>query len=249
MTSSPPSQQPDHPRRRVLAAVGLLIAGCAGNPNRISPPEQPLRAATVRSGERWRYQRINRFNNEPLGEILAEVIQVQPQVIVQLTDQAGQDWGREIYSAPWQIIQEPFYNQTLRFAEPVPLLPPLPTGSQPGSTRTSYQIDSGNRARPWTARLETRGWERISVPAGQYDCLRVERTIYFQPEQASRFDARRVETLWYAPAVNRWVKRDWTGFYLDETTLSDRRTALPLEDREDSVSWILLEHQPAPIAG
>ncbi len=87
------------------------------------------------------------------------------------------------------------------------------------------------------------------MPAGQFDCLRIDRTIYFEPRQLGRFNARPVESLWYAPAVNRWVRRDWTGFYLDETTISDRRTALPIEEREDSVSWVLLEHQAAPVSG
>ncbi len=244
-------------RRRVLAAFGALpvtlsgfLSACASNPNRIDPPAAaPVQPKAVRSGERWRYQRINRYNDEPLGEILAEVTQVQPRLVVRLTGQDGRLWGEEIYSEPWQVIQEPTYNELLRFSEPVRLLPPELKPGQSARQRTGYQVDGHSARRGWDARLSVSGWERITVPAGQFDCLRIDRTIYFEPRQLGRFNARRVESLWYAPAVTRWVRRDWTGFYLDETTISDRRTALPIEEREDSVSWVLLEHQAAPVSG
>lgn len=197
-------------RRWALGALTVLpwaMLGCTGTGNRIDPPIGFQRAPAPRSGERWRYQRINRFNHQPLGEILAEVIQTEPEVIVRLSDTQGAVWGEEIYSQPWQVTQEPIYNETLRFSDPVRLLPEQLAVGKSHVIQTTYRLGDDQHFRAWESRLEVPGWERISVPAGQFDCLRVQRTIYFEPNQMSRFDARRIDTLWYAPAVNRWVQR------------------------------------------
>lgn len=252
-SNAPPSHNAK--RRATLATLTglpLVIAACTTKGNWIEPPVGLPSTPVARSGERWRYQRINRYNDEPLGEILAEVVQVEPELRVRLTDNQGQIWGEEIYTQPWQILQEPLYNETLRFADAVPLIPEQLAVGASSAIKTAYQVgtQSGSKAamRSWHSEIKAIGWERISVPAGQFESLRVARTTYFEPSQMGRFNARRVETLWYAPAVNRWVQREWTGFYLDESSLPDNRKFLHVEDREDSVKWVLLEHQSAPVA-
>jgi len=245
MTSS------NFPRRRLLgslAALPFFGVACSTPTNQIAAPTRAPASPAVLSGETWRYRLINRYNDLPIGEILAEVVQVEPELTVTLTDQDGQAWGVERYTSPWQIIQEPFYNETLQFAQPLSLLPPnLAIGEQTQSS-TRYQLTNDGTARRWDSRVRAVAWERIRVPAGQFDCLRVERIAYFDPAGVSRSQARRVETLWYAPRINRWAMREWTGFYLDEATLSEKRTALPPEEREDSVRWELLQHLAAPVA-
>lgn len=239
------------PRRRLLgslAALPFFTAACSTPTNRIAAPTRAPAPPGVLSGETWRYRLINRYNNLPIGEILAEVTQVEPELTVTLTDQDGQRWGEEKYASPWEVIQEPIYNETLQFAQPIPLLPPnLAVGEQTQST-TRYQLTNDGTSRHWDSRLKAVGWERIRVPAGQFDCLRIERIAYFEPSGVSKSQARRVETLWYAPRINRWALREWTGFYFDETSLSDKRNAIRFEEREDSVRWELLQHLAAPVA-
>jgi len=238
-------------RRRLLAslaALPLVGVGCAAPVNSIAPPRRAPDPPGVLSGESWRYRLINRYNDLPIGEMLAEVTQVEPMLRVALTDQDGQRWGEEVYASPWQVVQEPFYNETLRFAQPVSLLPPGLAVREKTHTLTQYRLSDDGPARRWDSRARAVGWERIRVPAGQFDCLRVERTSYFDPAGLSKIRARRVETLWYAPRINRWAMREWTGFFLDETTLSDHRSALPIEEREESVRWELLQHLAAPVA-
>lgn len=82
-------------------------------------------------------------------------------------------------------------------------------------------------------------WEEVRVPGGRFDALRVDRRIAFTHSDFWRIDSQRSETLWYAPAVNRWVQREWTGIY--------RQYGLPRYGgrREDWVRWRLLEYVPA----
>ncbi|MFK7962380.1 MAG: hypothetical protein AB8C46_00290 [Burkholderiaceae bacterium] len=241
----------DSSRRKLLgslAALPFVSAACSTPRNQIAAPTKAPSPPGVLSGETWRYRLINRYNDLPVGEVLAEVTQVEPKLTVSLTDQNGESLGQEIYASPWQVVQEPFYNETLQFSQPVPLLPPdLAVGAQSQMT-TRYSLGEDGRTRRWDSRTRAVGWERIQVPAGQFDCLRIERIAYFEPAGLSKIRARRVETLWYAPRINRWAMREWTGFFIDETTVSDKRSALPIEEREDSVRWVLLQHLAAPVA-
>ncbi len=190
---------------------------------------------------------INRYNDEPIGQVLAELVQTSPELVVQLTDAAGSVRGNEVYSRAWDVLQEPTYGESLRFRQPVPLLPDELAVGVRRDTVTTYDLPGSSFTRRWQASLEAVGWERIQVPAGQFDCLRIERSIAWDHYGQSRFAARRIETLWYAPLVNRWVLREWTGFYQDETT-ADTRWLMRPDEREDSVRWALTEHIPAPIA-
>ena len=240
-------------RRHALATMAgmpLVLAGCAAPANQIAAPAGFIAAPAIRSGQRWRYQRINRFNDEPVGELLAEVVQVSPQLVVRLSDAQNKVWGEEIYTEPWRILQEPFYNEQLRFDAPVPLLPEqLAVGATAAASAQYRTPGGGTQGRPWRSTLKAIGWERITVPAGQFDCLRIERKSRFEPHQMGRFRAYRDEILWYAPAVNRWVQRQWAGFYLDETTLPDPGSGFSTEEREDTVRWVLVDYQSAPVAG
>lgn len=230
-------------------AAGLLPAGvvaCAAPANRIAAPSGFLPPPAPRPGERWRYRLINRFNELPTGDVLAEVTAGLPELVVTLTAGNGQAMGSEVHDGAWNIVREPTYGQTLLFDQPVPLLPrSLAVGSR-STTITSYRLPAGSIVRSWRAQLTAVGWERIVVPAGRFDCLRIDRTIHFDHYDMGRLNARRVESLWYAPVMNRWVMREWAGFYNDESSLDRRRFAIG--EREDSVRWELVEHVPAPMA-
>jgi hypothetical protein len=62
------------------------------------------------------------------------------------------------------------------------------------------------------------GWEKITVPAGEFDAMKVELTAFYQGEEVGTNggSGQLKETLWFAPAVNNFVKleyqdSDWQG--------------------------------------
>ncbi|MGH6692454.1 MAG: hypothetical protein ACREF4_17440, partial [Gammaproteobacteria bacterium] len=58
------------------------------------------------------------------------------------------------------------------------------------------------------------GWERIKVPAGEFDALRVKRTVYFDYyDYTTRGRSEFIEYEWYAPAVKQAVRREAYGVY------------------------------------
>jgi|GEM_PF-2545392 len=266
-------------RRKLLragAALGLsapILSACASRPvNRIPAPSGFIPEPRPLSGERWRYAIINRYNGETIDEVTATVSQVYPETTIELVDRNGKKLPSERYDSPWQIRQEPFYNETLVFDQSVPLIPrKLAVGAQE-THETQFRLPGSDNPHPWVVTLSVDGWERLKVPAGTYDTVRIDRQISFESPDLFRRGSRRVDTIWYAPVVNRWVRREWTGYYFEDGPdpfgLFDRHgfyghgyhlrrdksllfgfgSRHMQEEREDSISWVLLQHQAAPVA-
>lgn len=228
---------PDLARRRALAAGLALVAGCAAEGTSIAPPAGGVGEPRVRVGDRWRYSVIERFRGREIGPVTARVDAVEPRIVVELFDDAGTVVGSEAYAGAWNVLFEPAYDRAQAFEVPVTLLPPGAAPGASGRVTTHYQVAGDPQPLHWSERLDVRGWESVEVPAGRFDALRIERRIGFQHREAWRANSQRLDTLWYAPAVNRWVRRTWSGTY----RTGPNSGVLT----EDSVEWRLLSYVTA----
>ncbi|HQD84413.1 MAG TPA: hypothetical protein PK929_15265 [Quisquiliibacterium sp.] len=232
------SHRPALPARRALLISGAaLLAGCA-TPQFVAPPAAPVPPPTVRVGDRWRYQVVDRYSGRVTGLRAMQVAALQPQLRVAVTDGNDRPLAEETYARPWEVVQEPGYDLVQIFTQPIPVVPqPIAVGA---SARISgaYRLPGQDDQYFWSEWIDAPGWERIRVPAGEFEALRIERRIAFTHSDRWRLSAQRSETLWYAPAVNRWVRREWTGNYL---WYGMRRSPL----REDWVAYELIDYAPA----
>ena len=239
---------PDVRRRHLLMAGAAAVAvpwlsGCAG-PRYLPGPATPPPEPRPNVGERWRYERFNVFNGQSLGLQVATLNarEADGRFSVRLDDGQGRVLGDEWYVGAWQALVELSFDQPQSYARPVPLLPsPLAVGAG-GSVTTEYRVPGASGSFYWSQWLRAPGWERVVVPAGQFDCLRVERMINFRHSDVFREMPQRRDTIWYAPEVRRWVRREWTGYYYWPGHP-------PARLQEDWVVWQLLDHTPAPVAG
>lgn len=230
-----------------LPAIGL--AGCATrspNPELARQFEQPR----VRVGDRWRYREINRYNRLALADVEVTVTATAPltcSVRRTRSDSTAGEIARpdalleEVYAAPWAVDHEPTYDLTMDFADPMPLLPTSLRVGETEYSKTSYTVRGYSGSYRWTQHLKALDVERIATPGGSYDCLRVRRMIWFDYPDVFRFGSARVDNVWYAPEVNRWVRREWTGDYQHETSLGKSGS----RRREDWVRWDLVAYEPA----
>lgn len=226
------------PRRRLLLAAGaaMVLPGCATRrfeaaPSGVFPAHAP------RVGQQWRYAEINLYNGTQRAELLARCVESDAKGIrIRLADGNGRERDDEIWADASRIVQEPSYDFTLLFEQPIPVLPiPLAAGGS-SNLHTRYRA----KASPdfpfwWNDWLVAPGWQRIRVRAGEFLALRVERMIRFQHADISREDYRRWDTAWYVPEQRRWVLREWTGQWL--------MSGGPIRPliREDRVRWELIE--------
>lgn len=231
---------PRFDRRRLLIAAAALPAACAAPQFDAPPPGAGGVLRRPRVGQRWRYAEIDRYNGRQRDELLAQVVESQPErVRITLSGGAVRKRDDEIYAAAMRIVQEPAYDFTQVFEQPVPVMPETLAAGPATLLRTRYHTTFSPHDRlPWSDWLVARGWQRVRVPAGEFDALRVERLIHFQHVDIWREDCQRYDNAWYAPEVGRWVLREWTGRYLMPSG-PDRTVAY-----EDWVRWELLDWQP-----
>ena len=103
------------------------------------------------------------------------------------------------------------------FTNPYPAyMFPLDTGKS-----WSVRVDAVNPAtgRRNSVRIDGQvvGAERISVPAGAFDTIKIKRRVYAGDWNTFTFETNIYETEWYAPALGRAVRSETTSEYLDSS--------------------------------
>lgn len=222
-------------------ALGALGAGCAGLPAVPAPAgAEPLPQPALRVGDRWRYRLTDLYTGATVGEAQVDLVAAAPELRLRVDRGDGRPALEERYADAWTVVAETIYDAPLRFEAPMPVVPPGARAGLRSSSRTRYHSEYASRALDWSQRLRVVGWERVEVPAGTFDALRIERMIDFAHPDFFRFGAERVDVLWYAPQVGRWVLREWTGSYMPGSPVPQRGRA-----REERTRWSLVAWQPA----
>jgi hypothetical protein len=232
------------PARRALLAAAAALPACGALPQGTAPAG-PVPSPVVRVGDRWRYQLTERSRGRWLDEPTFEVVEVAPEIRLAVTSRRGGPPVEERFSSAWAALVETLYGFSYEFAAPVPLVP-SPVGTGFGSTVTTYRDPGTGRRRRWSQRLTGGGWERVEVPAGAFDCLRIGRVVAFEHVDPNRSSATMSDTLWYAPQAHRWVQREWRGEYISLGLSGGDNAPEGTQGREDWLLWQLTAYQPAP---
>jgi hypothetical protein len=84
--------------------------------------------------------------------------------------------------------------------------------------------------------MGVQGWEKITVPAGEFVALRFQTLINFQSDDPNKVDCVRKEVIWFSPQIGRWVARETSGSYQIQSQIG----AVLLED---SYQWQLSSYK------
>lgn len=229
-------------RRKLILSLLTLPAGCAIQPLpalRSAPtaaPPQPVAIRMPAVGQRWTYRRYNGFNSALLATEDEEVMAVGPQVTVRrrsdatpvMDEERQQPWGQVLRDLSWDHAQT--YEQALT------LWPADLTAGARGVQNTHYRID-GFSYRYWiNLRTTVVGWEQVTLAAGTFRALRIEKYIRLQHHDFTRLETIRHDTLWLVPEIGRWVAREVSGEYLVADEHGSYR-GLEAHHRWELVAW------------
>jgi len=183
--------------------------------------------AAPAAGDAYAYQVVNGYNREVLGRLEYQVAAVEAgRVTVAVSpDRAAAGAARtEAYTADGNWLRVPVESHGVpleyEFASPYPAYVfPL----EPGKT-WSLRVDArvpylGTRR---SVRVDGRvlGPERVRVPAGEFDTVKVRRFVYPGDDVAPYSETHITETEWYAPALglpvrternSRWINTSACG--------------------------------------
>jgi hypothetical protein len=200
-----------------LLALALLLSGCAAPLSQVPPTGMPasVPAPEIRVGDRWTYRVRDGFTGIARETQRNEVVKVGgDRVEVAGTIERGD--GVQVYDRAWSWLKRPATNlQTFEYSPAYQAFAfPLAPGKRWRERLMATDPADGRRFPVWIDGAVL-GWERVNVPAGEFDALKVERRVYFEYWEHSvrgRSEIREIE--WYAPAAKQSVRREASSQYL-----------------------------------
>lgn len=204
-------------RSGIAAIAVLLLTSCAA-PLSQTPPTGltgEVSAPTLATGNAWRYAVKDGFTGIARGNVEYRVQNVSGDTVSVEVVADGRT-STELYARdgnwlkrPATNLQEFAYSPAYR-AFDFPLVP----GKQ-WSARATATDPTDGRGFPVFIEGRVLGWEKIRVPAGEFDALKVRRLVHLDYfEQGVRGQSVIQETDWYAPALGQVARRETTSKYL-----------------------------------
>jgi hypothetical protein len=200
-------------RFRVAFIASILAALCSG-----------AAAAASVAGETFVYRVSNGYNHVVLGKIEYRVDRVDAdRVAVSVaTDVPALGGARsEIYNRDGNWLKHALtsrdYQVDYEFAQPyVAYALPLDTGKS-WSVRINATIPATGQRASVRVDGDVVGAERITVPAGSFDTLKIKRNVYAGDWGMFTLETNIYETEWYAPALGRAVRTESKSEYIDSS--------------------------------
>jgi hypothetical protein len=207
----PSSSEPCISRRfrtRLLAAhfIAAAFAAALGAPAATAAPS---------AGDTYVYRVSNGYNSEVVGQVRYRVDSLDGDRVTMSVTPEVPSLGTprtEVYTADGNWLRHPLTNhdQPVEYefsqafpAYQFPLAPGKSWSVRVGATnpatgrRNSVRIDG-----------EVLGTERILVPAGEFDTIKVRRRVYAGDWDFFLRETSILETDWYAPALGRAVRSE-----------------------------------------
>jgi hypothetical protein len=205
-------------RRTFIASAALMPVAC-GIPlsyeKGVSVPA-PSPLPTVRPpqvGQEWSYIKKDVFNGKTLGIITERVANIGSSITIARTED-GNMLPNEVQSSWGYVSVDPQWPKVMHFSPALPLWPLELSSSWSKQFNTKYTIAGYPDGRlNWQEYMSAQGWEKITVPAGEFVTLRFSNLINYESEDANKIACMHKETIWFAPQIGRWVARETSGSY------------------------------------
>jgi hypothetical protein len=162
-------------------------------------------------GDTWTHQVIDLLSGS-----------LKSQYTLTLTSETAKEWrfGNVVTDKRWNLLHTPRRGQTEKWEKWVPRRPQYDFPLQPGKTWTeSAQKDSDVGLSEVTFTFKVIRQERVIVPAGIFDTLRVEGTSKYRStrkKDGTSGEGVGTHRYWFSPAVGRFVayeyeETNWKG--------------------------------------
>jgi len=180
-----------------LAIQLLLVSYCAA---------QAVDPGPIRVGDRWSYDIKDALTGDLRLAVTIVAAEINEKEITTRTSVRGKDRPNTIVFNPdWGRIDDGVWKH--RPSDLLGIKKPLQIGKQWRAEGNSTNVQTGV-AMQTSGLAKVVGQEQITTPAGMFDTFRVELTV----RQINTKDQTKSTTLtvvlWYAPAINRWVRKN-----------------------------------------
>lgn len=203
--------------RHLFPALLLVLLTACAAPTYPPPPgvAANVAAPALNVGDAWRYAVQDGYTHLPRGSVDYRVTRIDGDtatVEVRSEDRVA----TELYTRAGNWLRRPATNmQDFSYSPPYEAFAfPLAVGKT-WKARSIATDPADGRSFPVTIQGAVLSWQRVRVPAGEFDALKVRRHVYLDYwRQTVRGQSIIEEVEWYAPAVNRVVRREASSRYL-----------------------------------
>lgn len=208
------------PRARPIFSVG----------GRVERPE-------IRVGDLWRFQVTDRLTRQ------TEAVSIEVMTVTESRIQTWSSRSSSVAAGPpaaagvietWDREWNQFSTGNIVY---VPFYPAVRFPLEPGMKWTvATQWNSGSGILKHDLTTQVAGWERVTVPAGTFDAIRLNVRGYISETATTNYYAQTgtiSNVLWYAPVIGQIVKKE-IG-HIDNSPIALGR----LSER-----WELVEYRP-----
>jgi len=207
-----------------LGSAGLvaLLAACQSVPPPIPATGNPFAAvvpAKVTVGDTFVYRYLDGFGNLPPSQVTYRVDEVSGErVVMSVTPETPREgYARtEVYTSNgnWlrHVVRSHNYPLDREFVSPYPAFDfPLVPGKSWSTRIDTIDPASKQQGESMVVKGKVIGAERVRVPAGEFDTIKVQRHVFI--DHVSGFlntagNTHITETDWYAPALGRVVRSE-----------------------------------------
>jgi hypothetical protein len=176
--------------------LALLCASCAFELERM-----PFDPSPVQAGDRWTYRESNAYNGSPRGKTEYQIVATDEEGI-RVEVSSDQARTTRVYPSRWSEFELVDGRRFIFAAD--------------GLERraVAFNPETGQSI-PITVYSRISGREKVSVPAGEFDAIRISRNIYVADREWYKSPTRIRQSEWYSPSVSPAVKRESRASYDD----------------------------------
>jgi len=190
-------------------AASALLAGGVTN-SAAEAPAASVAAPALKGGESWVYGQINPYSRDRTRvRTITYTLAARAGgfELVGRSDRAEDPVRSESVTAPWQISAQSTGTARRSFDPGLTEIPfPLAAG-QRWKEKVRVTDERGGTQR-WSVSGRALRWERVKTPAGEFEALRVERSMNLGDGDAVWGSTSVSDIFWYVPDVKRWVRRE-----------------------------------------
>ncbi len=205
-------------RRTFIASAALAPVACGslfyehGVP--VSQPQPLPIVRPPQIGQEWTYIKKNIFDGKTLDVITERVSNIASNITIERSTADGAILPSEIQTAWGMVATDTQWSRLLNFSPSLPLWPEQLSSTWAKQFSTKYSIAGYPESRlNWQEYMSVQGWEKVSVPAGEFVALRFQALIHFESDDPNKVDCIRKETGWFVPQIGRCVAREASGSY------------------------------------
>ena len=158
----------------------------------------------IRVGDRWSYEVKDSLTGDPRPAMTVVVGEVNDKEITTRIAVRGRERPQTaVFDPDWGRIDDSAWK--LRPAG-IGIKKPLQIGKEWRSDANGIHLQSGATFRA-TGAAKVVDQEQVTTPAGTFDTFRIDMTVRMINTKDQTRSQTWIFVHWYAPAVNRWVRR------------------------------------------